>query len=61
MKKGEIIFIIFASLWAILLISSAIVVQDYPLGARIIVILIAFFPLGLYSIIKSVKRSNKKS
>lgn len=61
MKKGEIVFIIFASIWAILLISSSIVVQDYPLGARIIVILIAIFPLGLYSIIKSVKRSNKKN
>ena len=48
MKKGEIIFIIFASLWAILLISSAIVVQDYPLGARIIVILIAFLSYMLF-------------
>ncbi len=60
MKKGRIIFFIFASFWAIILISSSFTVPNYPLVARIIVIIIALLPLIIYSIIKAAERSDER-
>ncbi len=61
MKKGEIVFIIFASIWLLMFLSAATIgAPDYPLGARIIAILMAILPLLIYLIIKSVKRSDEK-
>lgn len=59
MKKGKIVFLVFASLWAVLLIISAFTAKNYSLGARIIVILMAILPLGIYYIIKLIIQKNQ--
>ena len=61
MKKGEIVFVVFASIWLLMLLSATININDpdYPLGARIIVILIAILPLSIYLMVKLKNQKNK--
>lgn len=60
MKKGSIVFLIFASIWTVILVLPSLFAQNMVLGAKIIMFLTGILPLGLYFIIRAVEHSDEQ-
>lgn len=60
MKKSNVVFLVFASIWTVILTLPSLAAQNMALGTRIIMFLTGILPLGLYFIIRAVEHSDKK-
>lgn len=60
MKKGNVVFLILASIWTVVFTIPPLSAQNMALGSRIIMFLIGILPLGLYFIIRAAEHSDKK-
>lgn len=60
MKKGNIVFLIFASIWTVILVLPSLFAKNLVLGVRIIMFLTGILPLGLYFTIRAVEHSDEK-